>query len=155
MVATAGILIMQSTKDARPNINPRKEKMSVLVSRGSTKFMELARDILLLTTILGFLAAGSWAIVFSSMNWQRGIYAGMHGNDARSLITKQMSSQYGAVLLGRMRYAGELKTHLIAGRFGPQMRVYRFIGPSGTKYCASEWPAGENFVVNIRKGCRF
>ena len=103
--------------------------------------------------VLGVVGAAIWSIVFASMNWQRGIYAGMHGNDARGIVTRQMASQYGTTLLGRMRYIGEKKTHLVAGRLGPQMRVYRFLGPAGTRYCASEWPIGGHFVVNVQKGC--
>lgn len=126
--------------------------MSAIESIASVR---IAKEVITGTCVLGALAAGIWAIVFSSTSWQRGIYAGMHGNDARNLVSKQMTATYGGVLLSRMRYAGELKTHLVAGSLGPQMRVFRFIGPNGTRYCASEWPTGNSFVVNIRKGCKF
>lgn len=104
--------------------------------------------------VLSFCGAAIFGIVAGCMTYQNGIYAGYHYQDAANVATKALVHQYGSNLVQQFKYKGELKTHF--GGIGRQVRIFRFVGPRGVRYCVTVWThSSDSNHWQVEKGCTF
>jgi hypothetical protein len=122
--------------------------------------------------VVGAIAASVWAIVFAITNWQRGIYGGMHLNDARGVAMNAMIVNYGFKFANQVRLADPQAVkkhfHLLSTGTG-QVREFHLIGPRNVHYCVDVWDPHDNWAPPdkhgvridiggsyiIKKGCKF
>jgi len=107
---------------------------------------------------VGVAAAAIWAPVFSIINWQRGIYAGFHYNDAKRFAGYALVGEYGAALTRQLVLAKPdvVNTHIAGPWGGEQVRIFHFVGPRGVKYCVSVWHDGRDTDRwQVQKWCKF